>query len=415
MQPSSGRTELDSWDLWDADVATGIFSRLTTHPGLDSDPAWSPDERALAFCSMRLGRFALFLKDLARGTEEPLVAFDDSLFLDQWTPDGRFVIARTFAGPAVYAIPLDGDRKPRLLVDIPTGDELHVSPDGRWVAFNAPQSGRWEVYVAAFLAFTSRRQISEAGGVQPLWRADGRELFYLAPDGSMMNARVETHSGLTVSPASRLFSTRLAATPYVAQYAVTGDGQRFLGIERATSVSSFTFLVNRLEAATSQRHESGALALRRIPSKPVARHAHLIAERAAAGRSGSSGEEHVHHLPITFPFGEQLVIVSILLTRLGNSAGGRPDASAVGAYDRCDLCATCRWCIPGSPAPRQQLPAIPIFGSTHPSTKQRSGTSPTASTHRSGGDHRVWNRYDAFNTPGGDRLRGVAKRVERFP
>jgi Tol biopolymer transport system component len=241
-------TELDSCDLWDGDLATGIFSRLTTHPGLDSDPAWSPDERALAFGSMRLGRTALFLKDLVRGTEEPLVAFDDSLVLDQWTPDGRFVIARTFAG-AVYAIPLDGDRKPRLLADTPTyiQDELRVSPDGRWVAFNAGQSGRWEVYVAAFPAFTSRRQISEAGGVQPQWRADGRELFYLAPDGSMMSAMVDTRRGLTVSPPSRLFSSGLAANPNVAQYAVTADGQRFLGIERATSVSSFTFLINRLK------------------------------------------------------------------------------------------------------------------------------------------------------------------------
>ena len=242
-----GETEIDSWDLWDGDLATGIFSRLTTDVGLDADPAWSPDERWLAFMSTRSGRPALFLKDLVRGTEEPLVAFDDSLVLDQWTPDGRFVIARTFGGPKVYAIPLDGDRKPRVLVDTPTGDELHVSPDGRWVAFNGRQSGRWEVYVATFPAFTSRRQISEAGGVQPLWRADGRELFYLAPDGSMMSARVDTRSGLTVSPPSRLFSTRLTTNPNLAHYAVTADGQRFLGIERARSVSSFTFLINRLK------------------------------------------------------------------------------------------------------------------------------------------------------------------------
>ena len=84
-------------------------------------------------------------------------------------------------GKAVYAMPLSGDRTPRLLVDTPfVEDEVHVSPDGRWVAFNADESGRWEVYVAAFPAFTSKRQISSGGGVQPQWRADGRELFYLA-------------------------------------------------------------------------------------------------------------------------------------------------------------------------------------------------------------------------------------------
>jgi eukaryotic-like serine/threonine-protein kinase len=246
-----GDTELDSWDLWDADLASGIFSRLTTHAGLDSDPAWSPDERSLAFMSTRLGHPALFLKDLVSGAEERLVAFDEPLVLEQWSPDGRFVVARTFAG-AVYAVPLGSDRTPRMLVDIPySADELRVSPDGRWVAFNANESGRWEVYVAEFPGFTSKRQISDAGGVQPQWRGNGRELFYLASDGSMMSVRLDTRSGLTVSAPSHLFSTKLATNPNLAQYAVTADGQRFLGIERATSSNSFTFLINWLTAPRS--------------------------------------------------------------------------------------------------------------------------------------------------------------------
>jgi eukaryotic-like serine/threonine-protein kinase len=249
-----GDERLESWDLWNADLTSGIFSRLTTHPALDSDPAWSPDERTLAFCSTRLGRAALFLKDLASGTEEPLGAFDEPLVLDQWTPDGRFLIARTFGG-AVYAVPLDGDRKPRMLVDNASynHDELRVSPDGRWVAFNGNESGRWEVYMAEFPAFTSKRQISESGGVQPQWRADGRELFYLASDGSLMSARVDTRGGFTVSTPSRLFSTRLATNPNMPQYAVTADGQRFLGIERATEASYFTFLLNWLGGSSNAR------------------------------------------------------------------------------------------------------------------------------------------------------------------
>src|SRR4029453_18050918 len=106
---------------------------------------------------------------------------------------------------------------------------------------NANESGRWEVYVAAFPAFTSKRQISDGGGVEPQWRGDGRELFYLASDGSMMSVRVDTRSGLTVTAPSRLFATKFATNPNVAQYAVTADGQRFLGIERAASSNSFTF------------------------------------------------------------------------------------------------------------------------------------------------------------------------------
>jgi Tol biopolymer transport system component len=164
--------------------------------------------------------------------------------LDQWTPDGRFIIFRTF-GKAVYAMPLSGERTPRLLVDTPyTEDEVHVSPDGRWVTFNADESGRWEVYVAAFPSFASKRQISSGGGVQPQWRADGRELFYLGPDGSMMSVQVNARTEFTASPPTRLFATNITPDPFVPHYGVTADGQRFLGLERARADQSFTFLLN---------------------------------------------------------------------------------------------------------------------------------------------------------------------------
>jgi DNA-binding winged helix-turn-helix (wHTH) protein/Tol biopolymer transport system component len=237
---------VNAWDLWDADLASGIFSRLTNHPAHDSDPSWSPDERALAFTSWRTGRAAVFVKDLTSGQEDLLVPFDERVAVDQWTPDGRFIIFRTF-GRAVYAMPLRGDRTPRMLADTPfIEDEVHVSPDARWVAFHADESGRWEVYVAAFPAFTSKRQISSGGGVQPQWRADGRELFYLGPDGSLMSVRVDAATEFTASPPARLFTTNIAPDPYAPQYAVTPDGQRFLGLDRAEGTRNFTVLLNWL-------------------------------------------------------------------------------------------------------------------------------------------------------------------------
>jgi len=235
-------------DLWDVELASGIFSRLTTHPANDSDPSWSPDERALAFTSTRTGRAAVFVKDLTSGKEDLLVPFDEPMAVDQWTPDGRFIIFRTF-GKAVYAAALTGDRTPRMLVDTPyVEDEVHVSPDGRWVTFHADESGRWEVYVAAFPTFTSKRQVSSDGGVQPQWRADGRELFYLGPDGSMMSVRVDARTEFTASPPTRLFATNISAEPNVPKYGVTADGQRFLGLERVGGDQSYTFLLNWLNA-----------------------------------------------------------------------------------------------------------------------------------------------------------------------
>ena len=231
-------------DIWDVDLASGMFSRLTSDPGNDSDPSWSPDERALAFTSTRSGVQTIFKKDLVSGKEEPLVPFDQPAALDQWTPDGQFVIFRTH-GKAVYAMPLGGDRTVRTLADTSYGeDEVHVSPDGRSVAFESDESGRLEVYVAAFPAFTSKQLISSGGGVQPQWRADSRELFYLAPDGSMMSVRVDAQTGLRPSPPVRLFRTNILTDWGLSRYGVTGDGQRFLGLEPVGGVSSFTVVLN---------------------------------------------------------------------------------------------------------------------------------------------------------------------------
>ena len=239
-------------DLWDADLASGIFSRLTSDPADEADPSWSPDERALAFTSTRTGRVTVFVKDLVTGKENQLVPFDEGAALDQWTPDGKFVIFRTY-GKAVYAMRLGGDRKPRLLVDTPyLEDEVHVSPDGRWVAFNSDESGVWEVYVAAFPAFTSKRPISSGGGVQPQWRGDGRELFYLAPDGSMMSVRVDARPELTLGPVTRLFPTNIPTEWGRSWYGVTDDGQRFLALEPVPGAASFTFLLNWPNARPAQ-------------------------------------------------------------------------------------------------------------------------------------------------------------------
>jgi eukaryotic-like serine/threonine-protein kinase len=237
---------LDTRDLWDVNLATGIFSRFTTDPAFDTDPSWAPDERALAFTSFRTGRATVFVKDLDTGKEEQLVKLDEEAAVDQWTPDGRFIVFRTF-GKAVYAVPLSGDRKPQMLIDTPfVEDEVHVSPDGRWVSFNSDESGRWEVYVAAFPTFTSKRQVSSGGGVQPQWRADGRELFYIGLDGSMMRLRVTVGTQFTASAPEALFTSRIAPTSGVPRYAVSADGQRFLALEGSDAGSGFTFLINWL-------------------------------------------------------------------------------------------------------------------------------------------------------------------------
>ena len=237
----------DNTDLWDVDLTTGILSKLTTSPAPDTDPSWSPDERHVAFTSSRGGAGGVYVKDMITGVEEPLVLRNENLVVDQWTPDGQFIIFRT-AGRAVWSVAVQEDRTPRMLVDTPyVEDQVQVSPDGRWVAYNADESGAPEVYVARFPGFTAKRQISAGGGVQPQWSGNGRELFYLALDGSLMAVRVDASTGPIGSKPSPLFPTNFDPTPHMPQYAVTGDGARFLGLERlAGDRARLTVLLNGL-------------------------------------------------------------------------------------------------------------------------------------------------------------------------
>ena len=186
----------------------------------------------------------MYSKSLVDGKEEPLTG-GDAMVVDTWTPDGQSVVVRT-VGRAVYTVSVHGDRTPHLLVDTPyTEDKLHISPDGRWVAFNSDESGRFEVYVASFPKFTSKQQLSVHGGVQPQWRADGRELFYLAPDGTLMSVGVEPGGEFVARAPATLFRTSADPNANRPQYAVTADGQRFLALDAGESRAyTFTFLLN---------------------------------------------------------------------------------------------------------------------------------------------------------------------------
>ena len=231
-------------DIWMIDLTTGVLSRLTSDPDFDGDPSWSPDERSMAFTTRRTGRLSLFQKDLSTGAEAPLANLPFPATLDEWTPDGRFVIFRNL-GRAIQALPLVGERTPRIIVDTPLAieDQAHVSPDGRWIAFNSNESGRWEVYVASFPDFIRKRQISTDGGVQPVWRSNGQELFYLDPRGQLMMVTSGPDADFGVPRA--LFQTSLNPTPHLGEYGVAPGGQSFLFLEPVgPPPAAFAFIVN---------------------------------------------------------------------------------------------------------------------------------------------------------------------------
>ncbi len=170
----------------------------------------------------------------------------EGIAVDDWTRDGKFMVVRTF-GRALFSVPMAGERTAQMLADTPfVEDQSQVSTDARWIAFNSDESGRWEVYVARFPTLTDKRQVSSAGGMQPRWRRDGAELYYLSLDGVVMAADISDAPQGGIAGAPRpLFPTHLSPSPNVPQYDVTADGSRFLVIEPARSGGEpVTFVLN---------------------------------------------------------------------------------------------------------------------------------------------------------------------------
>jgi eukaryotic-like serine/threonine-protein kinase len=111
------------------------------------------------------------------------------------------------------------------------------------VAYNSTESGQAEVYVVPFSRTGAKWQISSDGGAQPRWRGDGRELFYLSPDETMMAVDTQLGTAVTATSPRRLFQTGISVSTLVDQYAVTRDGQRFILMKPVTNTAATRLMV----------------------------------------------------------------------------------------------------------------------------------------------------------------------------
>jgi dipeptidyl aminopeptidase/acylaminoacyl peptidase len=176
----------------------------------------------------------LHVKDASNGKEEILLESAERKVPNDWSSDGRFlaynqVSAGESGGIDIWILPLSGVRKPfPFLVSPYYKSNARFSPDGRWLAYASDESGRFEIYVEPFPEHGDKIRISTSGGTQPLWRKDGKELFYLAPDGSLTAIAIKGTSALEPGIPTPLFRAPLIVNPVLPQYAVADNGQRFL-------------------------------------------------------------------------------------------------------------------------------------------------------------------------------------------
>jgi serine/threonine-protein kinase len=245
--------EDDDRDIWVWDFPRGALTRVISDRTLDVEPVWTPDGQRLIFLSGRKGVGLNLFWQAANGTGTADQLTDGSRIrgADTISPDGRSLVLRESDGKGNFDLTLldlsDGRRdRPRssgtrkLVQSRFMESNPEISPDGRWLAYQSDSSGAYEIYVQPFPDEAGHRwRVSTAGGREPLWAADGRELFYRSLTGAVMRVAIPAGSRWTAGAPTELFegsSYALGGRYDVASsgrrtYDVSTDGRRFLMIK----------------------------------------------------------------------------------------------------------------------------------------------------------------------------------------
>ncbi len=233
---SSDVLENGNMDVWVTDVAAGTSTRATFDPETDHLSAWSPDSTRFAFDSHRVANSQMYVKTLG-GPEQRVLPWEGSIGVLDLSPDGRYIAfwgRGTRDNGRILLLDLqDPANRPVPLIPVSGADQARFSNDGRWIAYAWLQGGQPEIYVQPFRgaqANVPKWQVSVGGGVQPFWRGDGKELFYLSKDNKIMSVAVRSIDGsFHAEPPRVLFDAHMIQHRSPRNnYAAHPDGQRFV-------------------------------------------------------------------------------------------------------------------------------------------------------------------------------------------
>jgi len=232
-------------DIWLVDSVRS--TRLTSDPGTDQQPIWSPDGNQIVYWST-----GLYSVKTSGGVSTPELIDQSGGTPSSWSRDGSFIltsVADPKTGRDLWVLPMQGERKAQVFLQTDFEERFgQFSPDGHWVAYESNASGSFEIYVRPFPPSDWELKVSTSGGTEARWSNDGKELYYLAPDGKLMAVPVSLRdSTMDTGRPVALFAARTAGGPssgFRQQYDVTANGQFLVNTVLQDAASYVTLLLN---------------------------------------------------------------------------------------------------------------------------------------------------------------------------
>ncbi|MGQ0648106.1 MAG: protein kinase domain-containing protein [Gemmatimonadaceae bacterium] len=222
-------------DLWVTDLEGALTKRLTDDDADSNDPQWNADGSQVAYSVSAPGGKDLLVRALGDAAAHPLAIRGGTQFASDWLRDGSALLVTEQTDDRkrdILVQPADGSTAQPYAATLADETAARISPDGRWVAYTSDESGREEVYLDSYPRPGRRVLISSGGGVHPVWRGDGRELYYWS-DGALVALQLGAAGGATPTVEARnvLFRAPYAGGPNT-MYDVSPDGERFVLVQQ---------------------------------------------------------------------------------------------------------------------------------------------------------------------------------------
>lgn len=241
------REDEGTQDIWMIDVTSGASTRMTFDPAPDVFPVWSIKGDKIIFASGRTGTNSILQRPASgTGDDEMLLPTNGkNVYTLDVSPDGKYILYQIEDGVNnsvdMWLLPTSGDRTPIAYMQTAASESGgRFSPDGKWLAYVSDESGRPEIYVRSFSGSSGKWQVTTEGGIQPMWRNDGKELYYVDADRNLVAVKIDASKAIPFGEHNSLFKISYPTnSPWRARnrYVPMENGQKFLVSDAADAAN----------------------------------------------------------------------------------------------------------------------------------------------------------------------------------